>query len=221
MIEEKLTEFLEALDLALEVNRPKTWQPGYVASAAERTTAWRRCHDLRQELVDVARRAGTYEQSFKAVMVKMEESFNYIQNNPDEFGAMIGDDKFKIVNDAFMKNSAGPTGWAYEQVCKARDKWQAEAEAVEPTIQQISDYLAGLDSIKRSIVEREARAAAEAPVGYAIHTIGGRGDLVISDVKLWAGKDSLCDDGGLGEYWMGNVPLVYAAQPVESGKEQA
>lgn len=52
------------------------------------------------------------------------------------------------------------------------------------------------------------------PVAYAIYGIGALGKHYVADVKKWDGPNSLCDDGGLGEYWAGNTPL--GALPDES-----
>lgn len=65
---------------------------------------------------------------------------------------------------------------AVESVVKHVEEWQASLAArqpVVPTPQQISDYLHGLDEIKRAVVERESTAArqpgAQEPVAFIEH----------------------------------------------------
>jgi hypothetical protein len=68
--------------------------------------------------------------------------------------------------------------------------------------------------ILRDITKREKVQSVE-PVGYAIYAINGRGLSTLYAVKPWGGDDSMCDDGGQGDYWAGNKKLFTHPAPAK------
>jgi hypothetical protein len=83
----------------------------------------------------------------------------------------------------------------------------AARQRVVPTPQQISDYLHGLDEIKRAVIEREALAACQPGAQEAVAVVGS--DFTL----LWAGSGPIAPM--VERHGLKRGSLLYAAPPAQ------